>query len=304
MAAAWLAITGDGVAQVAAPPTPPIEAPQDTPYPGVIGLKVDATDLAHGIFAVSETLPLAVEGGPLTLLYPKWIPGVHAPGGTIDKLAGLVITADGQRVAWRRDPSEVTAFHVIPPARAKTLNLSFQYLSAVSTREGHVEMTPDMLDLEWNSVILYPAGHYARDIMVAPSVVLPAGFTAATALEPGASADSFKPVALDTLGDSPVMAGRYFKHYDLDASRRSPVRLDVMADPAVRAGTDGRRASRSRQSCRPSRSAIRSPALCSLRLPGLAQRQARRGRAGASSVERRRNQCDLLPGLGDFAGRS
>ncbi len=227
---AVIALARAASAQIAAPPTPAIEAPRDVPYPGVISLAVDATDLAHGIFAVRETIPLAGDG-PVTLLYPKWIPGHHSPTGTIDKLAGLVVTADGRKVAWHRDPVEITAFHIDPPAGARSLDLSFQYLSAVSAKEGHVDMTSAMLDLEWSSVVLYPAGHYSRDVTVAPRVKLPAGFTAATALEPaGGAAGVFKPVALDTLVDSPLMAGRYFRTFDLDTSRTSPVRLDVMAD--------------------------------------------------------------------------
>ena len=222
-------VAGPASAQVAAPPSPPIEAARDVPYPGVLSLKVDATDLAHGVFAVRETIPLAGDG-PITLLYPKWIPGHHSPTGTIDKLAGLVVTADGRKIPWRRDPVEVTAFHIDPPAGARTLEVAFQYLSAVSTKEGHVDMTSTMLDLDWNSVVLYPAGHYARDITVAPTVALPQGFTSATALEPAGAAGEFRPVTLDTLVDSPLMAGRYFRRFDLDASGKSPVRLDVMAD--------------------------------------------------------------------------
>ena len=226
-------LTGPVAAQIAAPPTPPIEAPRDAPFAGVIALKVDATDLAHGIFTVHETLPLDGHGGPITLLYPKWIPGHHSPSGTIDKLGGLTVTAGREKLRWRRDPVEVTAFHVDPPPGVTALDIDFQYLSAVSTKEGHVDMTPVMLDLDWNSVVLYPAGHYARNITVAPSVVLPSGFTAATALEPAGGPGAYKPVTLETLIDSPVMAGRYFKVYDLDTSGKSPVRLDVMADRPV-----------------------------------------------------------------------
>ena len=87
-----------------------------------------------------------------------------------------------------------------------------------------------MLDLDWNSVVLYPAGRYSRNITVAPSVTLPPGFTAATALEPAGTPGAYKPVTLNTLVDSPLIAGRYFRVYDLDTSGKSPIRLDVMAD--------------------------------------------------------------------------
>ncbi len=228
-------VTGLAEAQGApqpAPAAPPIEAPRDVPYPGVIRLAVDATDLAHAIFSVRETIPVAGPG-PMTLLFPKWLPGNHSPTGPIDKLAGLVVTAGGGPVPWRRDPVDVNAFHVDVPAGANALDLSFQFLSPVSTREGRVMMTPDMLSLEWDTVVLYPAGYFSRQITVAPSVKLPAGFTAASALETtGASGDqiSFRPTTLNTLVDSPLIAGRYFRRFDLDPGGPAPVHLDVIAD--------------------------------------------------------------------------
>jgi predicted metalloprotease with PDZ domain len=176
---------GCAVAQTApqpAAPSTPIEAPRDIPYPGVLRLAVDATDLAHAIFAVHETVPVA-GAGPVTLLYPEWLPGNHSPTGPIDKLAGLIITAAGSPVAWRRDPVDMYAFHVDVPAGAGALDLTFQFLSPVTTREGRVMMTPDMLSLQWNTLALYPAGYFSRQIAVEPSVRLPDGFTLASALE-------------------------------------------------------------------------------------------------------------------------
>ncbi|MGI8841612.1 MAG: M61 family metallopeptidase [Caulobacteraceae bacterium] len=236
---------GSAAAQTAPqpdPPTAPIAAPRDAPYPGAIRLAVDATDLTHAIFNVRETIPVAGPG-PMTLLYPKWIPGNHSPTGPIDKLAGLVVTAGGQPVAWRRDPVDVYAFHLDVPAGATALDLSFQFLSPVSTREGRVMMTPDMLSLQWDTVVLYPAGYFARQIAVEPSVRLPEGFTAATALEPATAtgaATAFKATTFNTLLDSPLIAGRYFKRFDLDPGGPAPVHLDVIADrPDELAATAG-----------------------------------------------------------------
>jgi predicted metalloprotease with PDZ domain len=220
-----------GRAQVPAPPTPPIAAPEDKPYPGVLRVAVDATDLPHGIFSVHETIP--VQPGALTLLYPRWLPGTHSPSGPIDKLAGLVLTAAGKRIEWRRDPVDVYAFHLEVPQGATSLDADFQFLSAVSTREGRVMMTPDMLSLQWIDLVLYPAGHYARQVQVAPSVTLPDGFTAATALETeshNGAVTTYKTTAFDTLADSPMIAGRYFKSFDLDPGGPARVTLDVIAD--------------------------------------------------------------------------
>jgi len=228
-------LAGGAVAQSLpqpAPMPPPIEAPKDVPYPGLLKLAVDATDLGHGIFSVRERVPVAGPG-PFTLLFPKWLPGNHGPTGPLDKLAGLIITADGKPVAWTRDPVDVYAFHVDVPAGAKALELSFQFLSAVARPEGRIMMTPDLLSLQWDTVALYPAGYFARDIQVEPSVKLPAGFTGATALEAAAAdgdATTYKPVDFETLIDSPMIAGRYFKRYDLDPGGPARVSLDVVAD--------------------------------------------------------------------------
>jgi predicted metalloprotease with PDZ domain len=214
-----------------APPTPEIAPPVDTPYPGMIKVAVDATDLPHGIFTVHESVP--VKPGPFTLLYPRWLPGTHSPSGAIDKLAGLLITADGKRVEWHRDPVDVFAFHVDVPAGATSLDLEFQSLSAVSTKEGRVMMTPDMLSLQWIDLVLYPAGYFTRQIQVAPSVTLPEGFTPATALETASTKGAefeYKPTTFETLADSPMIAGRYFKSFDLDPGGPARVTLDVIAD--------------------------------------------------------------------------
>jgi predicted metalloprotease with PDZ domain len=214
-----------------APATPEITAPADTPYPGTIRLAVDATDLAHGIFAIHETIP--VKPGPVTLLYPRWLPGTHSPSGAIDKLAGLVVGAGGQRLEWRRDPVDVYAFHLDVPQGVDNLDLSFQFLSAVSMREGRIMMTADMLSLQWIQLLLYPAGYFTRQIPIVASVTLPDGFTPATALEVQAAkgaAIEYKPTTVETLADSPMIAGRYFKAFDLDPGGPARVTLDVVAD--------------------------------------------------------------------------
>ena len=216
-------------------PTPlpsPIAAPEDKPYPGVIKLAVDATDLAHAIMTVHETIPVA-GGGPIVLQYPKWLPGNHSPSGPIDKLGGLVVHAGGQRIEWRRDPVDVFAFHLDVPAGVSALDVDFQFLSPVSTREGRVVMTNEMLNVEWNAVALYPAGYFSRDIPVEASVKLPTGWTAATALETASKAGdvtTYKPTPFNTLVDSPLIAGQYFKAFDLDPGGPARVTLDVIAD--------------------------------------------------------------------------
>ena len=237
----WCALVlsaGGGFAQSAGPQPLPMPAqiavPKDTPYLGAIGLSVDATDIERHIFRIQETIPVRA-GESMVLLYPQWTPGNHAPSGRVDKLAGLMIQANGARVQWVRDPVDVFAFHVDVPAGATKLDVSFQFTSPTDTNEGRIVMTPDMLNLQWNAVALYPAGYFARQIMVEPSVRLPGGWEFATALETAASnggLTSFKPVSFDTLVDSPIFAGRYFKRLDLDPGGRAPVHLNIVADRA------------------------------------------------------------------------
>ena len=210
-------------------------APADTEYPGTLKLAVDATDLDHRVFRVREEIPVAA--GPLTLLYPQWLPGNHGPRGPVDKLAGLTITAGGKTLTWSRDTSDVYAFHVDVPQGVTTLDVEFQFLSPQDSAQGRVVMTPDMLNLQWNVVVLYPAGHYASRINVAPSAKLPSGWKFAAALDgSGATASdgsvAFKPVSLEVLVDSPMIAGRWYKQVELDPGAKVPVRLDIIADEA------------------------------------------------------------------------
>jgi predicted metalloprotease with PDZ domain len=230
------AATTSSLAQTAGPTplpdTPPIPAPKDVAYPGTIRLAVDATDIAHHLFRAHETIPVA-GAGPMTLLYPKWLPGHHSPGGPIEALSGLIVKANGQRLEWTRDPVEVFAFHIDVPAGAKSVDVDLQYDSPTQTSQGRVVMTQAMLNLEWNAMALYPAGYFSRDVMFAPSVRLPNGWQAGTALETASSSRGtieFKPVPFNTLVDSPIFAGLYFQRFDLDPGGPAPVSLDVVAD--------------------------------------------------------------------------
>ncbi len=218
------ALASPGVLAAVAPP-------ENRHFPGVIHLAVDASDIDRHIVQVHETLSGVTPD--TVLLYPQWLPGVHAPAGPIDRLAGLSITANGAPVSWTRDPVDVFAFHVQAPADATTIDLTFQYLSPTSPRVGRMEMSQSLMIFDWNSAVLYPAGYYAQQIAVEPELTLPPGWHGATALEPTAGTGThvkYKPVSLDTLVDSPVYAGLYLAQFDLDPGAANPVRLDVFAD--------------------------------------------------------------------------
>jgi predicted metalloprotease with PDZ domain len=214
------------------PLPPPIAAPQDQPYPGTIGLRVDITDVQHRIVNVEETVPVA--GREVTLLYPEWIPGEHEPSGPISKLAGLVIAADdGKRVDWVRDRVNVYAFHVPVPPGTKTLNVKYQYLPPQRSDAGRISFSSKIIDLAWNTVVLYPAGYFSRCIPYSPSINLPEQWQFASALEVGSREGTvihFKDTTLNTLVDSPLYAGANFKRVDISTGADNQVFLDVFSD--------------------------------------------------------------------------
>jgi predicted metalloprotease with PDZ domain len=206
-------------------------APATPAYSGTIGIAVDLTDTDHRVFRVHESIP--VSAGPMTLWYPEWLPGNHGPRGPIDAVAGLVLSAGGQRIEWLRDPLDVYAFKFTVPAGVTQLDVDFQYASPVVKDQGRQVATPEIVGLQWNAVSLYPKGYDARLIQFAPSITLPAGWQVGGALETATRVGdtvTFKPVTFETLVDSPLFAGRNFKRIDLAPGAATPVFLDLVAD--------------------------------------------------------------------------
>lgn len=213
------------------PLPPPITAPVDTPYPGTIGLYVDMTDVHRRVIDVRESIP--VQSGNLTLLYPQWIPGNHSPTGPISKIAGLVVSAGDQTLPWVRDRVNVFAFHVNVPSGVKTLDVKFQYLASLRSREGRISMSDKIADLAWNTVVLYPAGYFSRRIHFVPTLKLPVGWKFASSLSVNSKQGNlvhFKDTTLNTLVDSPLYAGVNFKRVDLSTDTHNQVFLDIFAD--------------------------------------------------------------------------
>ena len=226
-----LALTLSGAAFAQAP-LPPIPEARDVDYaPGPIDVAVDARNLGQRIFRVRQRIP--VQAGPLVLLYPAWLPGNHAPRGPIEKIAGIRFSAGGEALGWRRDPMNVYAFHLDIPQGVTTLQADFDYLTPTDPTQGRVVMTPAMLNLQWNAVLLYPAGHAQDRLVFHPRVTYPAGWQAGTALEVDRlEGDTvvYKPVPLEILADSPVYAGKHYRRIDLTPPGRRPVALNVVAD--------------------------------------------------------------------------
>jgi len=198
-----------------------------------IRLTVDLREAPKKILHATEEIP--VSPGANTLVYPKWIPGEHMPSGPIDDMAGLVLTANGQRIKWERDPVDMFAFHLDLPAGVTTLEAKFDFLATPNggsfTAGGSTSANLAMLN--WNTVVLYPQGTKAADVMVTPSIQLPDGWKFGTALEPSgtsAATTSFKTVSLEQLIDSPVLSGRFFREIPLAPEVTPKHYLDMVAD--------------------------------------------------------------------------
>lgn len=207
-----------------------IPLPEDKPYIGTISLKVDASDVARGIFKVRQSVPVP-ENGKLTLLYPEWLPGKHAPRGAIAEIANFQVSAGGRRLDWTRQPTDVYAFDIDVPAGVKMVDVAFEFLSPTRSSEGRVVVTPAMMNLQWEQVSLYPAGYFTRQIPVQLEVTLPAGWTGAAALDGlriSGNRYIYGVTHYENLVDSPMFAGRHFRKWDLGQN----VSLNVVADEA------------------------------------------------------------------------
>jgi predicted metalloprotease with PDZ domain len=202
--------------------------------PGPIRIEVDATQAPQKILHAHMQMP--VKPGPLVLYYPEWIPGEHMPDGPILDVAGLKFIANGKAVPWRRDLLDMFAFRLDIPDGVSTLDIDLDFLlSAPATGYSAGASATAYLDvISWNQVVLYPQGYPVRDLTYVPSLRLPAGWKFGTAL-PGAKQESdntidFSPVSLNTLVDSPVLAGQNFRVIQLTPGEQPSHEIDIAAD--------------------------------------------------------------------------
>jgi len=204
-----------------------------------IRLEVDATDAPRGLLHARLHIPASP--GQLTLYYPKWIPGDHSPDGPINNVTGLEFFSNGKPLAWRRDDVEMFTFHLDVPAGADAVDVSLDFLlpdSAGSFSAG-ASSTAKLLDLNWNQVLLYPKTDAPLKLLFTATLRLPEGWEFGTALPIGISTRNqpgeleFLPARLETLIDSPVIAGEYFRVVDLSPGKRPEHFLDIVADSSA-----------------------------------------------------------------------
>ncbi len=198
-----------------------------------IRLHVDLTDAPRNIYHAHMQVP--AHAGEMALVFPKWIPGNHRPSGPIGALTGIRMEAAGHPLSWQRDAIDMYQFHVSVPAGVDALEVS---LDAITTQDsaggGGPAASSNILDLNWNSVVLYPQGARSDDVSFKASVTLPVGWKFGTALpvasETGDTVE-FAPVSLTTLIDSPMIAGSHYRQVELTKSGERPLHvMDVVAD--------------------------------------------------------------------------
>ncbi len=197
---------------------------------GNISVSVDATRVPQKLLHVDEVLP--VQAGPLTLYYPKWIPGEHGPDGPVSNVTGLKFDADGRTIPWKRDLLDVWTFHVDIPAGTTKLHASYDYIESAG-----FSATDKLLVLEWSEVVLYPAGTPSDKLTYDAKLKVPEGWKFGTSLEVAGrdgSEASFTPIAVELRVDSPVITGEYYRSIDLTPPGE-PIHheIDLVADSAV-----------------------------------------------------------------------
>ena len=210
-----------------------------------IQIVADLSEAPRKLYHAEIDLP--VKAGPLTLVTPKWIPGNHRPTGPVNDITGVLFTANGETLPWRRDDVDLFAFHLTIPKGVSSLHA---HLDCIVTARA----TTKMAVLEWEKLLLYPAGVAVKDIAIQPSVTVPTGWGIGTALTPiatgltpppttgvdegahtpavGSTTTQYAATTVEQLQDSPVIAGQYFHEFALAPEITPKHYIDVVSDEA------------------------------------------------------------------------
>lgn len=193
---------------------------QSVPKSRPIDLEVDATDAPRRLFHARLAIP--AEPGPLTLFYPKWIPGEHGPTGPLADVVGLRVAAGGKEIAWQRDEVDLHALHVVVPADTEGVEVALDYVAPPPGTEGFIsaQASAKLAVFHWNQMLIYPKGRPVGEIKVRPRLVLPEGWTCSCALaveEASTRGRKFQTASLETVVDSPVLCGAHLREVPLAA---------------------------------------------------------------------------------------
>jgi len=200
---------------------------------GPVTLRVDATDAPRRLFHVH--MSMQAKAGPLTLVYPEWIPGEHGPTGPITNFVGLEVKGGGKTIPWKRDSVNMFAFHIDVPAGVTAIDMTYDFIapSESSGFSAGASATTELAVVSWNQLLLYPEGADPETIQYQANLKLPNSWKYGTALpirrETGNEIE-FQPASMETLIDSPLSAGAHYKTVELGTDRGLPHYLHIAAD--------------------------------------------------------------------------
>ncbi|MFT4113090.1 M61 family peptidase [Silvibacterium sp.] len=207
---------------------PSLALAQKTP----IQITADLRDTPRKLFHAEIDIPVT-HAGPLSLTTPEWIPGNHRPTGPVSDIVGVVFTANGQTLTWRRDDEDLYQFHVEVPKGVTSVHA---HLDCIAT----ARLSQHLAMLEWEKLLLYPADTPVREIPIQPTLIVPTGWGVGTALtptDPGYTPEPAKggtihyaATNVEQLEDSPVITGEYFHEYPLAPDVSTKHYIDVVAD--------------------------------------------------------------------------
>jgi predicted metalloprotease with PDZ domain len=213
----------------------PVSAADQPP----IEVTVDLTSVARRVVHARLTIP--ANPGPLTLLYPKWIPGTHGPIGPISEQAGLRVSAGSEPLSWKRDDVDTYAFTVTVPEGAKSVEVTFDLVLQPAGTGSWLGTTlttasTKIAILNWNELLVYPKSEKALGLPFAASVTLPVGWKFGTALTTDKAQQShisFATVSLEELIDSPLLCGEHFKEVPIGPVDGPKHRVVLACDSAA-----------------------------------------------------------------------
>lgn len=209
----------------------PIACTALVPAQKPIQIVADLSDAPRKLYHAEIDLP--VKPGPLALTTPQWIPGHHMPSGPVSDITGVVFTANGKTLPWRRDDVDLYEFHLTIPQGVTTLHA---HLDCIVTER----VSQKLAAFEWEGLLLYPAHTPVREILIQPSVKVPAGWGIGTALTPVSGGSYPVPAAgaitrfavtnVEQLEDSPIITGQYFHEFALAPEIAPRHYIDVVSD--------------------------------------------------------------------------
>lgn len=204
----------------------------------VVRIDVDATQIARHL--LRSTIHFSAKPGAFSFRHPEWIPGIHGPSEQIRNIGGLkVFASDGTKLEWQRDASQLTRFSVNVPQGCDGVRVELTYLANQPTRVSTgVDSygNADLLAINMNTCVVYRDDEDLRATPVDLSIKLPDNYRFATALRRAESPDGdtcfFERTTFETLVDSPLIAGRNYRRFDVSSGDFPEARYHFVSESA------------------------------------------------------------------------